>query len=88
MAEGMNECLSDTSLSAFVTRRTSNGLQLCFTHPIGQVVLTLYNASGMCVYHQVLNVTEVGSLYTIESSHLPTGIYILHVNDSAVKVTI
>ncbi|MBR5804061.1 MAG: S8 family peptidase [Bacteroidaceae bacterium] len=88
MAEGMNECLSDTSLSVFVTRRTSNGLQLCFTHPIGQVVLTLYNASGMCVYHQVLNVTEVGSLYTIESSHLPTGIYILHVNDSAVKVTI
>ena len=42
----------------------------------------------MCVYHQVLNVTEVGSLYAIESSHLPTGIYILRVNDSAVKVTI
>ena len=88
MADGMNECVSDTSLPTFVTRRTSDGLQICFTHPVEHAELTLYNSSGICVYHQVLNVAEVCSLFTIESIHLPAGIYILRVNDSVVKVTI
>lgn len=85
---GIDEMQAEASSQAFVTRRTAEGWQLCFTRPVGLVGVALYDASGICLFQCQSHIAEAGAMLAVPSKGLATGLYLLRVNDSVVKVGI
>lgn len=86
LADGLESVETDPSSPSFVARRTADGLQLCFTRPIGQACVALYTSSGICLFQRECHVSEAGYMLTLPSDIIPvTGLYLLRVNDSVIK---
>ena len=83
---GIDEMQAEASSQAFVTRRTAEGWQLCFTRPVGLVGVALYDASGICLFQCQSHIAEAGVTLAVPSKGLATGLYLLRVNDSVIKV--
>lgn len=82
------EGVQEDSFADIVTRRTSQGLMLCFTRPVGQTTVQLYDASGVLLQKHTLVVTEVGQTIILAHSSLPRGIYLLRVGPQVMKVAL
>ncbi len=85
---GIDEMQAEASSQTFVTRRTAEGWQLCFTRPVGQVDVALYDASGVRLYQCQSQIAEAGAMLAVPAKGLSTGLYLLCVNGSVVKVGI
>lgn len=82
------EGVQEDSFADIVTRRTSQGLMLCFTRPVGQTTVQFYDASGVLLQKHTLVVTEVGQTIILAHSSLPRGIYLLRVGPQVMKVAL
>ena len=88
LASSLEDVETEGASPSFVTRRTVEGWQLCFTRPVGQVEVALYDASGICLFQCQSLITEAGATLAVPAKGLATGLYLLRVNDSVVKVGI
>lgn len=86
LADGMENVRDEVSLPFFIIQRVAEGWQLCFIRPVGQAEVTLYDASGICLYRGEAQVMESGAMHTVSHKNLKKGLYLLRVNGSVVKV--
>lgn len=82
------EGVEDASSANILVRRTSHGLCLCFTRPMEDPVVQLYDASGMLLHSQSFTAVEAGQILSLPFASLPCGFYLLRVGSQVVKVAI
>lgn len=85
LANGMETVQTDTSSPAFVVRRTSEGLQLCFIRACGLTEVAIYDAVGTRLLSRRVVANEVGHRCSISLAGLPQGVYLLQVGNEVCK---
>ena len=88
LAANIEEGVHEDSFADIVIQRTSQGLMLCFTRPVGHTTVQLFDVSGLLIQNHTLLVSEAGQTYILAHGNLSRGIYFLSVGHQIVKVAI